>query len=644
MKDDTNRAASVENRRLAAIMFTDMVGFSRQMGVDEARTMRLLTWHNQVIRQSVTAHKGTVIKTVGDAFLVDFPSVVNAVQCAQQIQAQFQAYNAAQDATERIHVRIGIHLGDIIEQDGDVFGEGVNIASRLQGLAEPDTICISQAVYKEIEKKLPLDMVVSLGRPHLKNIAQREPVYALLAETPKGFRQRLRVHQLKLKQWRSTLQIGAVVLVLMWAGVVTLRSFRSPPPLEQSQEATSTDAAPLPLPDKPSIVVLPFVNMGGDPEQKYFSDGITEDLTSDLSKISSLFVISRNTAATYEGKLVKVQEVSKELGVRYVLEGSVRKADGQVRITAQLIDAIKDTHLWSERYDRPFKDIFALQDEIVQKIVTTLRLQLTLREQGILVRKTTDNLEAYDYFLRGVESFVRANYGTEKEANAQARHLLEKALELDPQYAEAYAALGWTYWLEWFYRWHRTPETLARAGELGQRAIALDSDLPGPHRLLGFVYVWQKRHDQAIVEAERAIALDPNDAEGHLALGNILIFAGRYEKAIELVKQAMRLNPRSPLSYLLNLGFAYRMARRYEEAIVPLKRALTLNPNFVPARFALAICYVELGKEEEGRAEMAELLRINPQYSLESWSQDLPYKDTAALERTLAALRKAGLK
>jgi adenylate cyclase len=327
-----------------------------------------------------------------------------------------------------------------------------------------------------------------------------------------------------------------------------------------------------------------------------------------------------------------------------VLEGSVQKAGDQVRIVAQLIDATTGGHLWSQRYDRPLKGIFALQDEIVQQIVITLKLQITLQEQGILVRKTTDNLEAYDYFLRGVEAFVRANYGTKKEANEQARRLLEKAVEIDPMYAQAYSVLGWTYWLEWFYRWHRTPETLARAGELGQRAIALDSDLPGPHILLGFVYVWQRHHDQAIVEAERAIALNPNDAEGYFALGNILIFAGRYEEAIELVKQAMRLNPRSPLSYLLNLGFAYRMAGRYEEAVVPLKKALTLNPNFVPARFALAICYVELGKEEEGRAEMTELLRINPQYSLESWSQDLPYKDTAALERTLAALRKAGLK
>lgn len=292
--------------------------------------------------------------------------------------------------------------------------------------------------------------------------------------------------------------------------------------------------------------------MSGDPEQEYFSDGITEELTSTLSKLSGLFVISRNTATTYKGKPVKVQEVSQELGVQYVLEGSVRKADRQVRITAQLIDALQDHHLWTERYDRPLKDIFALQDEIVQKIVTTLKLQLSLWEQGILVRKTTDSLEAYDYYLRGVAAALRAYYGTDKEANIQARQLLEKAIALDSTYAAAYVWLGLTYFHDGFYRWSpdRT-QSFDQALELLQKAIALDDSLPVAHQLLSAVYVWgKKQHDRPIAEAERAVALDPNNADGYENLGSVLTWAGRAEEGIGLVQKAMRLNPRYPPRYL----------------------------------------------------------------------------------------------
>src|SRR5712692_7389193 len=296
--------ATAETRRLAAIMFTDMVGFSRQMGADEARTLRILAVHNQVIEQAVAAHQGHVIKTAGDGFLIEFPSIVHAVQCAQAMQAHFHAHNAEQAKAEQIHVRIGLHEGDIIVQpNGDVLGDGVNIASRLQTFAEPDTICISQKVYEEVEKKLPLGTVVSLERPKLKNIAQRFPVYALLFEQPRGLRQTLRVQRLKLKQWQRTLQGAVLLLMLLGAGLVGRYFYFS-------------SSSGLPLPDKPSIVVLPFVNISGDPGQEYFSDGITEVLTSDLSKISSLFVIARNSAFTYKGKATNVQAIGKELGVR----------------------------------------------------------------------------------------------------------------------------------------------------------------------------------------------------------------------------------------------------------------------------------------------------------------------------------------
>ena len=396
----------------------------------------------------------------------------------------------------------------------------------------------------------------------------------------------------------------------------------------------------LPLPDKPSIVVLPFVNMSEDPKQDYFSDGLTEDLTSALSKISSLFVIARNSAFTYKGKAVKVQDVSKELGVRYVLEGSVRKADNQVRITAQLIDATTGGHLWSERYDRPLQDIFALQDEVVRKIVTTLKLQLTVQEQGILVHKTTDNLAAYDDYLRGREHFNRFT----QEANAQARQMFEKALELDPQYAEAYAFLGSTYFREWSLQWSQDSQALEQALALAQRAVAVDDSLAQAHVTLGTVYLWKKQYDQAIAEAERAIALDSNFAEAYTWLGEALRRVGRPEEALGLIEKAMRLNPHYPPFYLFQLGEAYRYTGRYEEAIAAYKRALTRNPDLLPAHLGLAVIYSELGREEEARAEAAEVLRLNPKYSLEVLRQMSPYKDPAVLERMIAALRKAGLK
>src|SRR5215510_8234860 len=432
MKGDANNLVLAGTRRLAAIMFTDIVGFSRQMGSNEARTLQMLAVHNQIIEQAVAAHQGHIIKTTGDGFLIDFPSIVLAVQCARSIQAQLHAHNAEHAKADQIHVRIGLHEGDILVQpNGDVLGDGVNIASRLQTFAKPDTICISQKVYVEVEKEIPLENVISLGRPKLKNIVPRFRVYALLPEKPKGLRQNLRVQRLKLHR------IGSVVFVLVSVLLLGGAVFLLYPSLQtlitrHSSLSTKEAKPPLPLPDKPSIVVLPFDNMSKDPEQDYFSNGITEVLTSDLSRISSLFVIARNTAFTYKGKPTNVHDIGKELGVRYVLEGSVQRAGEQVRIVAQLVDTATDAHVWSERYDRPLKDIFALQDEIVQKIVTTLKLQLSLQEQGWIVRKHTDSLEAYDAFLRGVESRWRFT----KEANAQAQQLFEKAITLDPQYAE----------------------------------------------------------------------------------------------------------------------------------------------------------------------------------------------------------------
>jgi adenylate cyclase len=641
MQKTSPQTTASETRKLAAIMFTDMVGFSRQMGADEARLLRILEVHNQIIQQAVAEHHGRVIKTLGDAFLVDFPSVVHAVQCAQQIQAQFRAHNAEQAKAEQIHIRIGIHLGDIIQQHGDVLGDGVNIASRLQTLTEPDTICISQAVYQEVEKKLALGTVVSLGRPQLKNIAQRFPVYALLPDAPTGVRQRLQVQRLKLsRRLRPAHRMALAGVLLVAATLGTVHFLVRPLSTQDSGLRTAAAPAALPLPDKLSIVVLPFVNMSGDPGQEYFSDGITEDITTGLAKISSLFVIARNSAFTYKGKAVKVQDVSREMGVQYVLEGSVRRIDNQIRVTAQLIDGLTGSHLWAERFDRLVKDIFAVQDDVVQKIVTTLKLQLTLWEQGALIRKRTDNLEAYDYFLRGLESAYRLT----KEANVQARQMYEKAIELDPHYAHAYAGVGWTHMFDLMFQWSQDPHALEQASAMAQKAVSLDDSLPIAHTVLAQSYLWKRQHVEALAEAERAVAVAPNSAEGMVMLAGVLSLTDRPEEGVRIMEKAMRLNPRYPFFYLGMLGEAYRLARQYEKAIPILKSALARNPNWLPAHADLAIAYSELGQEAEAQAEVAAIVRISPNYSLQVAKQTWPVKDPAVLERDLAALRKAGLK
>jgi TolB-like protein/DNA-binding winged helix-turn-helix (wHTH) protein/cytochrome c-type biogenesis protein CcmH/NrfG len=401
------------------------------------------------------------------------------------------------------------------------------------------------------------------------------------------------------------LWLAGVLLVAGTLGAVWYLSL----PIPRTQPLPSTQE--LPLPDKPSIAVMPFTNMSGDPEQEYFSDGLTDDLITDLSCLSQLFVIARYSVFTYKGKAVKVQEVSKELGVRYVLEGSVQKAAEQVRVNAQLVDATTGRHVWAERYDRPFKDIFALQDEIIQKIVTTLKLQVTLHEQGRLVRKTTDNVEAYDYYLRGAESYFRYT----KEANAQARQLWEKALALDPRYAEAYAWLGITYFMEWSWRWSQDPQALERALALAQRALALDGSLPVVHWLLGRVYAGKQQYDQAIVESERAIALDPNLADNYGMQAELLNAAGRPAEALRAAEQALHLNPHYP-GYLLQLGSAYRWTGRYADAIAVFKQLLVRNPNFLAAYSVLASSY------------------------LGQWASQLE-QDPQTLERALAAAQRA---
>jgi adenylate cyclase len=396
----------------------------------------------------------------------------------------------------------------------------------------------------------------------------------------------------------------------------------------------------MPPPNKPSLVVLPFLNLSHDPEQEYFSDGISEDLTTDLSKLSNLFVIARNSAFSYKGKSATPEQVSQELGVRYILQGSVRKADTRVRITAQLVDTTTNSQLWAERYDRPWQDIFALQDEITSKIVTALRVQIAPEEQRRLQHVPTHNLEAYDLLLRGWSLYEQMT----EEATVQARQLFTQAVRLDPQYAEAYTALAITYLLEWTWQWQQTPQILEQALALAQQATTLNDTLASAQMVLGNVFLWKKEYDRALAATEKAIALDPNDAEGYATHAEILTWIGKPDDAIEWIQKAIRLNPRASTSYLWVLGHAHRLAGRYETAIAVQREVLQQSPTHIGAYVELAASENALGQEDNARAEVAELTRISPQLSLESLRRSLPYKDDTLREQLLAQLSKAGLR
>ena len=576
-------------RKLSAILSADVKNYSRLMGENEIATIQTIKAYRVVMTTLIQEYRGRVVDSPGDNLLAEFGSVVNAVECADKIQRELKIRNDELPENRKMEFRIGINLGDVIEDEERIYGDGINIAARLESLAEGGGICISGTVYEHIKNKLPLEYTY-MGEQSVKNI--KEPV---------------RVYQVKM----------------------------------DLKTAFSELEAKINLPDKPSIAVLPFTNMSGDPEQEYFSDGITEDLITDLSKVSGLFVIARNSVFTYKGKPVKIKQMGRELGVRYVLEGSVRKSNNQVRITAQLVDTTTEGHIWAERYDRKLEDIFAVQDEVTQKIVSVLSVKLTEDEQICRVCKCKDtcNMEAYDYYLKGLEHFCHITH----ESNMVARNMFEKSIEVDPQYAPAISQLGETYLHDWVYGWEDNLHLLEKAFKLANRALAIDDSLSDAHNLLGHVYLWRREHQKAIFATEKAISLEPNNADWLVCMGDILAWGGKPERAPGLIKKAMRLNPKYPGSYLWSLGHPHFLMKQYEEAISLFNRALNLNPNFHPSNFYLAAIYSELGQTKKARAQITELLHKWPMGDLEAARKRLPYKSQTTLKRVLKAVGNAGL-
>lgn len=584
-------------RKLSAILSADVVEYSRLMGEDEDFTIHTLTGNREMMATLIKQYRGRVVDSPGDNLLAEFPSVTQAVNCAVEIQRELAERNAELPDDRRMEYRIGVNLGDVAQEGERIYGDGVNIAARLESLAEPGGICISGFVYHQVKNRLKLEYEY-LGEQSVKNIKEPVPVYR----------------------------------VLSLPGAAAHRVIKAKKAAEKAQMTS-------PISDKPSIAVLPFVNMSGDPEQEYFSDGITEDLITDISKISGLFVIARNSTFAYKGQSVDVRQIANDLGVRYVLEGSVRKAAGKVRINAQLVDSTTGSHLWAERYDGSLEDIFALQDEITAKIVSGLAVNLTAVERKRTEHKFTSNVDAYDLFLRGRTEIYRF---TETD-NAEAKRNFERAIELDPNFAAAYAYLSFAHMVGWQYLWPGHGDDLDLALEFAQKALALDDALGMAHTRLGWIHLFRGEHDKAIASSERGVALDPNDAESYAYFAEVLNYSGDPEKSIQLMEKALRFDPLIPPNCAFHMGHSYYLLRRYDDAETMIRSAIDRTPAFPVAHLFLAVVYSEIESLQEAAVEIENVLKLIPGYTLAVVNQMFPYRSAEAKNRFLEGLRKAGL-
>jgi adenylate cyclase len=621
-------------RRLAAIMAADVVGYSRLMEADEAGThARLMALRKDLIEPAIARRKGRIVKLTGDGALVEFPSAVGAVLAAAEIQRAVAGHEGGRPTDERIGFRIGINLGDVIIEGDDIYGDGVNVAARLEGLAEPGGICVAQTVYNQVKGKVDFGFAPA-GEHRVKNISEPVSVYRAVLDGAKW-----RPTRRLSAPWRHGIVAAAAALAAIVAGAALWTFY--PRPIPPAQVAAKSE--PLKLPSKPSIAVLPFANLNNDPDEELLIDGLTNDITTDLSKFSTLFVIAANSTFQYKGKAVNVKDVARDLGVRYVLEGSVQRSDNTLRINAQLIDATTGAHAWAERYDREAKDLFAIQNEITRNVVGVIyplaegRGKLQKEELERIAHTPTENLKAYDYFLQAM--FHMDHYT--KEENLCARALFEKAIELDPGYARAYGKNTWTYLLEFGNGWSESPDqALEQAMVVAKRGIAADPSEPWAYYGLGSAYIWQKKHDLGLEAFRKAIELNPNEATILVDYGWALALAGRPEEALPLMEKAFRLNPYHPEWYWGVLWRAHFGVGNYAAALDAL---LKISNPFGNIYQRLAATYPYLNRMEEARAAVAKLREIEPNASIELYARTEPLKRKEDLQRLLDGLRKAGL-
>ena len=620
-------------RKLSAILSADVKGYSRLMGEDEDATVHTLKAYRGLIASLIHKYRGRVVDSPGDNILSEFASVVDAVRSAVEIQEKLKARNTDLPENRRMEFRIGINLGDVIEDEGRIYGDGVNIAARIEGLSHGGGICISSTAYDHVKNKLSLGYEY-IGEHAVKNIAEPVKVYRVLMEQEAAGKV-IGVKSARPKQWQWAFVVS-VILALGIAAVtlwnLNLRSAISP------EKETPVKTASISVSEKPSIAVLPFKNLSGNPEQAYFSDGITNDIITDLSKFSELSVIASNTVFTYKDKSVKVKDVSRDLGVRYVLEGSVQKVGDKVRINAQLIDASTDHHLWAERYDKDIRDLFKLQNELVQTIVAKMAIRINEIERTRVMRKDTDNLQAYDFLLRGWEYF----YQNTRQGNKEARLMFQRAIEIDPRYSLAYAALAWSYLNDFYYGWTQFPnKSLDRAHDLSKKALNIEESSSLAHSALGSIYLRRTQYDLAMSELERAIELNPNDTQSQRQLGSVMLYSGRKDEAIYWLESALRLNPQFSLGAFMLLGQAYYLDERYQDAITILNKGLARNPDYVGHQIMLAAAYAQIGYDEEAKRSAAKVLRLDPFFELQSYGT--VFRNSEDRVKIVKGLKKAGL-
>jgi adenylate cyclase len=618
-------------RKLTAILSADVEGYSRLMGEDEEATVRTLTSYREVLSTLIQQHNGKVLDSPGDNLLAEFVSVVDAVQCAVAVQKEINARNTELPENRRMQFRIGINIGDVIQEEGRIYGDGVNIAARLEGLAEPGGICISKTAFDHIESKLPYGYDF-IGDQTVKNIAKPVGAYRVLLD-PRVTVSGKPVHKKSSPIRRMPVLVGVVILFVLALAAAIWQFYAHRPTIEPASE----DKMAYPLPDKPSIAVLPFVNLSGDAKREYFADAISENITTELSGFDHLFVIARQSAFAYKGSKKKINQISQELGVRYLLEGSVQRSDNQVRIIAQLIDAVSGEHVWTEKFDRNLSNIFTIQDEITLTVVNTLSEKIWQISAKTLSKKPLSNFKAWDYILRG-----RAHYRMhDKQENATARALFEKALELDPELSLAYIWLAWTHYMDWRF-WGSDLEAIDKVEDLTNKAAVLGENKADIQYLLSRIALGRKRYDAALAHMERALTLKPNDAEFIFNYGTLLMYAGRAEESIPWFKKAMRINPYHPDGWVYLLAGGYYLTQRYGEVVEAIVSKARVHTG---DHVLLAASYAKMGLMDKAQAHAKEILKINPEFKLSEFRTYLQrlYKNETDIEHFIDGLRKAGL-
>jgi adenylate cyclase len=675
-------------RKLIAILSADVKGYSRLMGEDEEGTIRILNAYMEVIAGFIQQHRGRVVATGGDSVLAEFASVVDAVRCAVGIQEELKERNKELPEGRRMEFRMGVNLGDVVEEGDNILGDGVNVAARVQSLAEVGGISISGTAYDQIRNKLAFGYEF-LGEQTVKNIKEPVRIYRVRMDPGAAIEKKA-----KPRQWQMA-TMGFVVVVILVVAAVMIWKFNIPPtpqpevaskekitaaPSEKPSATIPTAPAPsvapslkekvtpplpekvtkpapppapkmevaskekmaFPLPDKPSIAVLPFANMTGDASQEFLVDGLTENIITALARMPQLFVIARNSTFIYKGKGVKVQHVAEELGIQYVLEGSIQRSGDKVRITAQFIDALKGHHLWAAQYDREMKDLFQLTDEVTRKVLSAVIIKLTGQEEAQLRRvKSPKNTET---FLKTFE-VIAAMRGLNPKDNAQAKRLAEELTEMDPNWSMGPSMLARAHYMDVVLGVSNSPkESLAKALDLAQKAVAMDEFSPINYDTLGYIFSLRGEHERALAEFEKASVLCPSCSDPYMYIGFTQYCMDETDKAIASLQTALRLNPYPPIYYYLHLGNAYRHVGRYGEAISWFKKSLQISPNVQGVYVGLVSCYNLLGREKEARSAAEELLRVNPKFTVETWVKSIPYKNQEKVARFADALRKAGLK